>query len=100
MIPFVLMCCLLKNFDAFALHADATRQRGTTILSSAGNQRFITYTLPYSATYYIIMPGTFVYWAWPDESKLGIVRSVSVTTNFPEINTTIEIEANNSLGGI
>jgi hypothetical protein len=78
--------------DALTTHADAARQRGLAILADTGRQQLLTLETPVLSGVGIYPVGSFVQFADDSNSRLGIVRSVSVNAAFPTVRQTIEIE--------
>ena len=78
--------------DPLNTHADASRQRGSAVLGTAGRilrQTLETPILPGIGLYPV---GSFVEFADGATTRLGMVRGVSVTANLPRVRQTIEVE--------
>lgn len=78
--------------DALTTHADAARQRGLAILADTGRQQLLTLDTPVLSGVGIYPVGSFVQFSDGADSRLGIVRSVSINAVFPTVRQTIEIE--------
>ncbi len=78
--------------DALNTHADVARQRGLAILSDTGAQLLLTLETPVFSGIGIYPVGSFVAFSDNAESRLGIVRSVSIQAAFPTVRQTLEIE--------
>ena len=78
--------------DALITHAAAARQRGLSILSDTGRQARVTLTLPVLAETGLIKPGQFVRYQDGADSRLGLVRSTSLTWSRPKLRQTIAVE--------
>lgn len=78
--------------DALITTASAARQRGTSVLSDTGNQAKVQLRLPVLPETGVIPPGKFVRYVDDGETRLGLSRSVSLESNFPEIWQTIGVE--------
>ncbi len=78
--------------DTLNTHADVARQRGLTILSDTGPQQLLTLETPVFEGVGIYPVGAFVAFDDSAESRLGIVRSVSINAAFPSVRQTLEIE--------
>lgn len=78
--------------DALITHADAARQRGTTVLADTGRQRNVSLKLQVLEETGIIVPGQFVRRTDGASSLLGIVRSTSLEWGFPKMRQTIGLQ--------
>lgn len=78
--------------DALITHADAARQRGLSVLSDTGAQERINLTLPVFAETGLITPGQFVRYVDSGSTRMGLVRSTSLTWALPKIRQTLSIE--------
>lgn len=78
--------------DALNTHSEAARQRGLAILADTGRQQLLTLETPVLTGVGIYPVGSFVAFSDGADSRLGIVRSVSVNAAFPTVRQTIEIE--------
>ncbi len=77
--------------DALNTHADASRQRGTSILGAAGRQQLLTLETPILSGVGIYPVGSFVQFADGANSRLGIVRSLAISAG-KQTRQTIEVE--------
>lgn len=78
--------------DALITTAAAARQRGISVLGNTGRQANISLRLPVLAETGVITPGKFVRYVDAGTTRTGLVRSVSVTTNFPQVWQSIGVE--------
>ena len=78
--------------DQLITSAVAARQRGLSILADTGRQAMVSLRLPVLEETGIITPGAFVRYTDGSDIKLGIVRSTSVETSFPEVFQSIQVE--------
>jgi hypothetical protein len=78
--------------DALITHADAARQRGLAELSDTGKQASVTLTLPVMAATGLITPGKFVRYVDGADTRLGLVRSTSLSWSRPKLRQTIAVE--------
>jgi len=78
--------------DPLITHADAARQRGTTILADTGNQALVTLRLPILEETGIIVPGDTVRYVDGATTRIGIVRATSVDVGYPEVWQTLKVE--------
>lgn len=81
--------------DPLATHADATRQRGTSILGAAGSQQLLTLETPILSGVGIYPVGSFVQFADGANSRLGIVRSLAINAG-KQTRQTIEVECHSA----
>lgn len=77
--------------DDLITHADAARQRGTSILADTGAQTRQSITLPILETGGILLPGTLASIVDGATSRRGLVRGVSISTG-TRVRQTVEIE--------
>lgn len=73
-------------------HADAHRQRGTTVLSDAGRQVHVSLKLQALAETGLILPGKFIRYMGKDAARVGIVRKLSLEWSSPVMRQTIGVE--------
>jgi len=66
--------------DPLITHVEAARQRGLAILGDTGRQAQVTISLPVLAETGVIAPGKFVRYVDGAVTRLGLVRSTSVST--------------------
>jgi len=78
--------------DPLITHADAARQRGTTVLGDTGSQALVTLGLPVLAETGIIEPGRFVRYVDEGVIRKGLVLSTAVDSVFPEAWQSIGVE--------
>lgn len=78
--------------DPLITHADAARQRGIAVLSDTGRQAIESLRLPVLPATGIIVPGVWVRYSDGSSTRIGLARSVSVQTRFPEVWQTITVE--------
>lgn len=78
--------------DALITHADVARQRGLTILSDTGQQQSLRLDTPLFPGVGIYPVGSFVQFADGGDSRLGIVRSLTVNATLPTVRQTVELE--------
>lgn len=78
--------------DALITHADAARQRGTSVLSDTGRIANISLRLPVLASTNIIVPGKYIDFVDGAVTRRGVVRSTQVEVGMPEIWQTIGVE--------
>lgn len=78
--------------DPLITNAIAARQRGLSILSDTGRQANVSLRMPVLAETGIITPGKFVRYVDGGETRMGLVRSVSVDAGMPEVWQTIGVE--------
>ena len=78
--------------DPLITHADAGRQRGLSILADTGRQALISLSLPVLEETGIIMPGKIIRYSENGNTHLGLTRSVGVSSTFPKVRQTIQVE--------
>ncbi|HNG82718.1 MAG TPA: hypothetical protein PLW24_24830, partial [Burkholderiaceae bacterium] len=78
--------------DALTTHADAARQRGLAVLSNSGPQQILTLDTPVFAGIGIYPVGSVVAFSDGPESRLGIVRGLTINAALPTVRQTLEIE--------
>jgi hypothetical protein len=78
--------------DALITTAAAARQRGISVLANTGRQANVSLRLPVLPETGVITPGKFVRYTDAGTARLGIVRSVSVDANFPQVWQSIGVE--------
>lgn len=78
--------------DPLITHADAARQRGIAVLGDTGAQMELSLKLPVLAETGVIRPGKFVRYVDGAETRLGLVRSVSVEIGSPDVWQQITVE--------
>lgn len=72
--------------------AEAVLQAGTAVLGNTGKQALVTLTLPVLAETGVILPGALVRYVDGSESRLGLVRSTSVSWQRPKLRQSIKVE--------
>lgn len=77
--------------DPLITHADAARQRGISILADTGRTASVGLSLPVLASTGVIEPGKFVRYVDGGTTRLGIVRSTSVTVGETAVDTRQQI---------
>lgn len=78
--------------DPLITHADAARQRGTSILSDTGRIASVTLRLPVLPETGIIPPGKFIDYVDGGITRRGLSRSVQVEVGLPTVWQTIGVE--------
>lgn len=78
--------------DALNTHVDASRQRGTAVLSDTGRQARVGLRMPVLEMTGVITPGRFVRYLDDTGTRLGIVRSTSVEVGEVEAWQTLGVE--------
>lgn len=78
--------------DPLITHVDAVRQRGLSLLATAGRQAMVGLSLPVLAETGVIVPGKMVRYVDGGVTRTGITRGVQVTVDMPEITQRIEVE--------
>lgn len=78
--------------DPLITHVDAVRQRGLSVLATAGRQAMVGLSLPVLAETGVIVPGKMVRYVDGGVTRTGITRGVQVTVDMPEITQRIEVE--------
>ena len=78
--------------DPLNTHADAARQRGSTVLGAAGRILRQTLETPILPGVGIYPVGSFVEFVDGATTRLGMVRGVAVNANLPVVRQTIEVE--------
>lgn len=79
--------------NALMTTAGVARQRGRTVLSDTGRQARVKLRMPVLSETGIILPGKFVRYEDTSEIRSGIVRSIKVEADFPEVWQTLEVES-------
>lgn len=72
--------------------AEAVLQAGTAVLGNTGKQALVTLTLPVLAETGVILPGALVRYVDGSKSRLGLVRSTSVSWQRPKLRQSIKVE--------
>lgn len=78
--------------DSLIVSAAPGRMRGRAVLSDTGTQARVSLALPVLQQTGIIVPGKFVQYADGTENRRGMVRSVNVSGQLPNVWQTIEVE--------
>jgi hypothetical protein len=78
--------------DNLITHADAARQRGLSILGTAGRTANISLSMPILTASGIIKPGAMIEYTDGSTTRIGIARGVSITAGQPTVRQTVEIE--------
>lgn len=78
--------------DSLITHADAARQRGRSILSDTGTKAVVTLRVPVLPETGVIEPGKFVTYHGGDESRVGLVRAVDVSIDYPSVWQTLRLD--------
>lgn len=78
--------------DPLTTHSNAARQRGTAVLANTGRKAMLTLKLPVLPETGVIRPGKFVRYVDGATVRVGLVRSVTVDTAWPEVWQTIGVE--------
>ena len=78
--------------DPLTTHSNAARQRGIAVLSDTGRKAMLTLKLPVLPETGVIRPGKFVRYVDGATVRVGLVRSVTVDTAWPEVWQTIGVE--------
>jgi hypothetical protein len=78
--------------DPLITTAAAARQRGLSVLANTGRQANVSLRLPVLAETGVIRPGQFVRYVDAGTERVGLVRSVSVDSSFPELWQSIGVE--------
>lgn len=78
--------------DALITHANAARQRGLSILGSAGSGQTLTLETPVLEAIGIYPVGSLLRFVDGASTRLGLVRGVTVSANLPKVRQTLEVE--------
>lgn len=78
--------------DPLITHVDAARQRGIPVLADTGRFTMVELRLPVLEDTGVIRPGTFVRYVDGGTTRVGLVRSVSVSVTLPSVTQTITVE--------
>lgn len=78
--------------DPLITHVDAARQKGIQVLSDTGRFTMVELRLPVLEDTGVIRPGTFVRYVDGGTTRVGLVRSVSVSVTLPSVTQTITVE--------
>ncbi|EXI72702.1 MAG TPA: hypothetical protein PK440_07940 [Candidatus Accumulibacter phosphatis] len=78
--------------DSLTTHVDAARQRGLSILSDVGQQQLLTLDTPLFSGVGIYPVGSFVRFVDGADSRIGIVRSLSISAALPKVRQIVELE--------
>ena len=78
--------------DPLITSEPAARQRGIPVLADTGRFTMVELRLPVLEDSGVIRPGTFVRYVDGGTTRMGIVRSVSVSVTLPSVTQTILVE--------
>ena len=81
--------------DGLITHADAARERGTTMLADVGRQAVVTLELPMLPTIGLLEPGQLLGVGEGDGGWRGLVRSTRVAASWTEtlsVRQTVDVE--------
>ena len=78
--------------DPLITTAAAARQRGLAILGNTGRQLHHTLSLPVLDVTGVIQPGAYVQYHDGEATRIGLVRSTSVSVSLPDVIQTIGVE--------
>lgn len=78
--------------DQLNTHVDVASQRGRLVLSDTGPQQLLQLDTPILAGVGIYPVGSFVQFVDGGDSRMGIVRSLTINAALPTVRQTIEIE--------
>ena len=74
-------------------HADASRQRGLSILADTGRQKHLSLSLQVLPETGIIVPGKLLRYVESGASHVGLTRGVDITYEIPKLRQTITVES-------
>lgn len=78
--------------DPLITHIDAARQRGLSVLADTGRIATYTLSLPVLPETGVIEPGKVVRYIDGGKTVQGVVRSVAIQAQFPQLRQTIGVE--------
>lgn len=80
--------------DALATDLAMTIQRGTALLGEGGAKASVSLKLPVLSETGLIRPGTFLQYDHEGQNRKGLVRSLSISHDYPQLWQTLEVETN------